>query len=340
MERHAVAGPARPLPVASVGASMPGKTDTNLRAGALAEGVGREILRRFSAVATVPREEDVGVDAMCTLLRRDGRALFAEDSFGVQFKSASVREIRYEGHEARWLRKLDVPFLMGSVDLAASTLQLYSTENAHARYVHPRAEFDLVLCLDAPGRQPIANRCGLYDLGWEHAGPAGAARCWLGTPLLRCSFTEAASPGFAEHAYQRLKPWLEFSAESRRLRSYGVHREVSLDGSAQPKAMSYYTASQEGDLNKLLSAVDPLLWRLAGMLGHVFNEGPLLKELRGVRRFMESRGLTPIGLWEDPPEGQSEAKPDGDGPPGKQGRVLVSWMGAPTTPNAETPEEE
>lgn len=300
---------------------MVGKRDANFRKGDLAEGIGRELLRRFSAVVPVPREEDFGIDAICTLLRAEGpRTLYAENSFGVQFKSVSDRVVEYRGEAARWLRRLDIPLLIGSVDLAQSALTLYATENAHARYLHENVQQDILLCLDGGRVDPDPLRANGYDLGWHDDG---TARIWMGTPVLEWTAGEAATPEFPLEAYRRLKPWLDFSAESRRLRSFGVYREVSVDGSQPPRTMSWSTASEYGDLDKLLDAVNPLLNRLSALLGHGFNEGPLLTELRGVRAFMRERGIVPVGMWEDPPSAMY-SQAEGAAP----SRVLVSWVGA------------
>lgn len=51
--------------------------------------MGAEMLRAICAVAEVPHPEDVGFDAVATLLRRDGAFLLAEDSLCVQFKARS-----------------------------------------------------------------------------------------------------------------------------------------------------------------------------------------------------------------------------------------------------------
>lgn len=40
---------------------MPAKRSSNFRRGDLAEGYGIQSLRSFSAVALVPREEDIGI---------------------------------------------------------------------------------------------------------------------------------------------------------------------------------------------------------------------------------------------------------------------------------------
>ena len=69
---------------------MPGRLRTSFRSGNLAEHLGLLLLKGIAAVADVPRTEDVGLDAVATLLRRasDGNC-YAEDGFVVQLKSYS-----------------------------------------------------------------------------------------------------------------------------------------------------------------------------------------------------------------------------------------------------------
>ena len=60
-------------------------------------------MQMFCAVASVPRQEDFGiVEAVATLLRKDRRLLYAEDSFSVQFKSRTERRVTYVGEEKGW----------------------------------------------------------------------------------------------------------------------------------------------------------------------------------------------------------------------------------------------
>jgi len=96
---------------------MPGRLARNLREGHRAETLGVELLRGFCAIALVPQAEDVGFDAVATVLRADGRFLQAEHSFCVQFKARSVTEIAYDDAAYKWLRSLVLPLFLGSVDL-------------------------------------------------------------------------------------------------------------------------------------------------------------------------------------------------------------------------------
>jgi hypothetical protein len=66
-----------------------------------AELFGTYVLSGIASVAAVPHQFDVGVDLLCTLMRREGNALYAGRSFGVQVKSGA-QEFRYGGlHEEK-----------------------------------------------------------------------------------------------------------------------------------------------------------------------------------------------------------------------------------------------
>src|SRR5688572_5456825 len=107
---------------------MPGRLRTSFRSGNLKEHLGVLLLKGIAAVADVPRPEDVGLDAIATLLRRDPDGnCYAEDTFLVQLKSESTTSIEYRGHELEWFLNQTQPLFIGSVSLADSQISLYPT---------------------------------------------------------------------------------------------------------------------------------------------------------------------------------------------------------------------
>ncbi len=79
-------------------ARVMGKRIRNYRAGDRAEDLGIFLLKAFCAVAPIPRQEDFGLaDAVATLLRAEGRFWYAEDSFLVQFKSRTEKNLTLKG---------------------------------------------------------------------------------------------------------------------------------------------------------------------------------------------------------------------------------------------------
>lgn len=107
---------------------MPGFRGKNLRSGDLAEQLGLVLLQNVSLVTPVPRTEDVGIDAVATILRNyDSYNYVAEESFFIQLKSLSVSEIIYKDEQVRWLIELQLPLFIGIVDRKKSTIYIYSS---------------------------------------------------------------------------------------------------------------------------------------------------------------------------------------------------------------------
>ena len=95
---------------------MPGRLPTNFRSGNLAEHLGLLLLKGVAAVADVPRTEDIGLDAVATLLRRDADGnCYAEDSFVVQFKSDSDTSMAYRAYQLSWFLAQSQPMFIGLV---------------------------------------------------------------------------------------------------------------------------------------------------------------------------------------------------------------------------------
>ena len=121
---------------------MPGRLGTNLRSGNLAEDLGILLLKGIAAVADVPRQEDVGLDAIATLLRRDNDGnCYAEDTFVVQLKSESVTEVEYRDHAFQWFTRQTLPMFVGRVSLSESKIALHPTifANQAISSLHARA---------------------------------------------------------------------------------------------------------------------------------------------------------------------------------------------------------
>jgi hypothetical protein len=99
------------------------KRIVNYRFGDRAEGLGIVLMQMFCAIAPVPRQEDFGiVDAVATLLRRDGRLVYAEDSFSVQFKSRTERVVKYVGERFDALLNQELGLFIAQVDLSRADI--------------------------------------------------------------------------------------------------------------------------------------------------------------------------------------------------------------------------
>src|SRR5581483_10054979 len=187
---------------------MPGNRPTNLRSGDRAESLGLLFLQSIAVLAPVPREEDVGIDAVATLVRDDGKGrLIAENSFYVQIKAKSVREIVYSGDEIRWLRQLQLPLFFGSVDLQASQVELYFGHVLSHVFVTPEKPAKLILHLDPVDISQFTAEEGHHEN--------------LGVPILSWGIAQNTSPNFHATAHAVLKSAIE--EEQRNLKFRAIH---------------------------------------------------------------------------------------------------------------------
>jgi hypothetical protein len=179
---------------------MAGRRGANLRRGDRAEQHGIDLLRDVAAVAYVPRTEDTGQDAVATLLRKEGRSLFAEDSFFVQLKAKSVTSVTLKDEEIDWAFNLRLPHMMGTVDLAEDRISLYAFDHCAIHAVpyrrfklHPK----LVLCFRG---EPAGLK--------ERAD--GGLDVWLGPPVVSWTGDDSRKERLGP-VREALSAWVRFA---------------------------------------------------------------------------------------------------------------------------------
>ena len=184
---------------------MPGRLQRDFRFGNLAEHLGVLLLKGIAAVADVSRPEDVGLDAIATLLRPDDDDnYYAEDTFVVQLKAASATSLKYEGHELEWLIGQSQPMFVGLVSLAESTIALYPTIHVNHAVLALHAEWVRVKfgVSDLP---PFLM--GQKWMAWKGEDNHGAT-VWLGEPLLRWTLDDIVHKEWINQTYGTLKRFL------------------------------------------------------------------------------------------------------------------------------------
>ncbi len=189
---------------------MPGRLRTNFRSGNLAEHLGLLLLKSIAAIADVPRTEDVGLDAVATLLRpdRDGNC-YAEDGFVVQLKSDSEKSMQYSGPELSWFLTQSQPMFIGLVSRKEARISLYPTLHAN----------QAVLALHA---EQITMRFDESETPYPWAGgPGNSATVWLGAPLLSWTLMQMDDATWLESAYGTLRRFLGIARRERELLSFG-----------------------------------------------------------------------------------------------------------------------
>ena len=108
---------------------MPGARYQSFRLGDRSELLAEHLLSAFAFTTRVPRQEDIGFDFFCSLIRRDEQLLKAGPFFAVQAKSSTTPLIYSKDHEIDWIASQENPLLICVVDRAAMAMDVYSTWN-------------------------------------------------------------------------------------------------------------------------------------------------------------------------------------------------------------------
>jgi hypothetical protein len=231
-------------------------------------------MQLFCAVAPVPRQEDFGiVDAVATLLRREGRLLYAEDSFSVQFKSRTEKVLEYLDKRFEALLKQELSLFIAHVDINAAEINLYSVGAVllHANINEMRG---LVLYLD-----PVEQRC-----------EDGVLHTSLGNPGLKWTAAHLADRDFEQKSYVVMKRWLELDRWNRRYRKMGMQTEIQWKTNEVPsqgaKALMWNPARAE----EALAEVVPAVQMIAGL---VTSDVSLAEPVLRLMDWMRDRGVEP-----------------------------------------------
>lgn len=263
---------------------MPGRRYRTFRSGDVHENLGIALLMGVGFVAPVPRSEDIGFDVVVTLIRPGtGKYLIPEDSFCVQLKAASQRAVNYLNSDAvAWLRKLELPLFIGSVEMSSASLTLYPTHNLSQSLLSPREEkIRLTLKPSRPKYHPMDAR--LIEI--SH-------------PALTWSARDLCSAAFQQKAYTVLKGHIVAHQRNIRFRKLGYCEAVAWEPGEPPAhAGTMMMSSPDEDDREVLEAlVAPLLSYLMKLRSkRRFSDLPALL---GVMEMMRERGVDPDpGDW-------------------------------------------
>jgi hypothetical protein len=245
------------------------------RKGDRAEKLGGFLLQAFCAVAEVPRPEDFGlVDAVATLLRREGKYVHAEDSFLVQFKSRTEKCVDYCDERFKALINQELSLFLARVNLLESSIELHSVGVALS---HPNIN-------DAKGIS--------LHLQPSESCPAGLVddvlHFPLRKPLLRWTTADTENRAFLDAAYAATKAWLNLERWNRRYRRAGITRQINWETNAVPtEGWECHSISPTRD-QEALTDIAPL----ARLLGGYANSHPeLITPTLSILSWLRSRGV-------------------------------------------------
>jgi hypothetical protein len=200
------------------------------RQGDRAEYLAQYILSAIAITVPVPRQEDVGTDFHCSLLRREGNNLRPTVPFNIQIKKRNADILRdgvrfggitdggnWRAHEINQLCQTDTPFLIGLVDLENQSLDLFCTITRYfvlSKWHGPGLPREVAMHPYDPVGEGHIGAGSQEDLAPMPDMPGKLTHLPLGQPIVSISIGESEDEGKSEAIKGILEPYLRMEMEN------------------------------------------------------------------------------------------------------------------------------
>lgn len=181
------------------------------RKGDRAEYLAQVFLSSLSFSNPIFRQEDYGIDFLCSLIEKDGQHLHPTHSFNVQIKSSTKNNyIDFEKKTAKdlsWIFEIQTPYFFGFVDTDTKCLSLFST-----------APIFVAKALKLKGFSKIRLYYDLtegHSVNWINHEFKKSVLCFdIGKPFLKIQFDDIKSETRIEELKKILHRVIEVEAEN------------------------------------------------------------------------------------------------------------------------------
>jgi hypothetical protein len=189
---------------------LPGGRQRSFRLGDRAELLVQQLLSGLAFTTPVPRQEDIGIDFMCSLITGHDNAdlLTAGPLFLVQAKSSNDPVVYEKPHELEWIGNQENPILLCVADRDAGAMDIFSTWN--------------LLCAVLAGwrgqKQPNRIRLcpGKTSSDWPGIDNRedGSQDVSLGPPIVRITHNQIFDESATKRAAELLAQWVSLDRQN------------------------------------------------------------------------------------------------------------------------------
>jgi hypothetical protein len=184
---------------------MSGARLRSFRLGDRSELLVESLLAGFAFTTRVPRQEDIGIDFLCSLIsgNKGETLLKAGPFFAVQAKS-STEEITYDKpHELEWISNQENPILLCVADRKTAAMDVYSTWNLLCGVLGGGLGGNI-----KPTR--ITLRPGETGEDWRGLKnkPDGAQEILLGKPIIRITHQDIIDETSTKNIAEVVGEWI------------------------------------------------------------------------------------------------------------------------------------
>jgi hypothetical protein len=266
------------------------KRHKNFRSGDINEDLGLLLLKSISFVAPVPRTEDVGVDAVCTLHRQEGNLLFAEDSFWIQLKSydsttKANNKITYDAEKCEWLKTLRLPFIIGFVDKLDLKIELFPTCDLNSQLMSSPSKATLKIG---------SNNSSPFSCSDDMDREVESTVC----PIVSWSLQDVYKKDFdyMHRFYTNLKEYIRLESINIETRhSLGNDKKIDYQTNQLPVFGDQGNHEFLSNSYDVFSKIDPLI-RRAISVSEIKEDRELLEKFLALASYLESHGVQIDGV--------------------------------------------
>ena len=231
-------------------------------------------MQSFCAVAPVPRPEDFGLfDAVATVLRPEGKLVYAEESFLVQFKSRTEKSICYEDDKLLALRSSHFSLFIARVDMTKSEVELFSLMRALS---HPN--------ISDTTRLTVHLDPHVFSLD------EGRMEASLDPPILKLDTSGLENRAAQAANYHIMRDWLEIELKNRLGAPFGVHQQVRWETNKPPLGGGTLAMWRPDKASEYLANLEPFTKFLSMM---AFSEPNLIEPILAIFEWMVQNGYNP-----------------------------------------------
>jgi hypothetical protein len=183
---------------------MTGARLRSFRLGDRSELLVEHLLAGFTFTTRVPRQEDIGIDFLCSLITGyDGEKLLkAGPFFAVQAKRSAEALVYEKAHELEWITNQENPLLLCVADREAAAMEVYSTWNLLCGVLGGGWEGKVV-----PSR--ITLRPGsVGEWPGVRNQPDGSQEILLGKPIIRVSHQDLVDQTRTKEIAEVIGDWV------------------------------------------------------------------------------------------------------------------------------------
>ena len=260
---------------------MPATRDAHLWSGDRAEDLGVFLLRRLSCTVTeVRRQDDVGIDAVATYLKPNGRRMMARGSFFVQIKSASVGHVPFADEQIDWLFDQRLPLFFAWVAQPSLSMAVFAFDPS-AIHCIPYRRLGLHRQLHLlPGKGALAERAD------------GRLDVHLGDPVLSVAAADTGDLQKLESLRGVVEAWVALAQSLVEQRRFGVFQAALWETNALPRPSWPTTVCEKNATPQVASSLSYALPALSSIKAHVNATGSDAEKVAAevVHQFMRRHG--------------------------------------------------